>query len=476
MDRPNFLIIMSDEHNPAYSSVYGHPTVQTPNLDRLAAEGSTFENAYCNSPLCVPSRASFMSGRYVHEVEVWDNANTLRTDQITWAHRLNSLGYDTALCGKMHFVGPDQMHGFKHRLLEDIHGGGTTTGRLPDWSTGGHFGETIDNARRLTEVPRSGDYFHLRYDDEVTARTVEFLSQPDRRERPFAICASIFTPHFPFIARDQHYFKYYADNVEMPRLGAGDLGELHPQNERLLDVFQSRDIPPEQVRKARAAYYGMCTFADEKIGQMVDALDYLGLGENTVVIYVADHGEQLGEKGLWYKCGFYDASTKIPFLVRWPGVTSPGSRFKRVTSLLDVVKTVLEGAGADSELCHGTSLLPLLSGAEPDGGGEAICDYYAHGSIAPGRSIRQGRHKLNYYHGERPELFDLEDDPEEVSDLAGDPAHAETVQRLTAAALKDWDPEEIARRVIHSQQSRSKLVGAVGDQAWGQPYQGGDFA
>ena len=475
MDRPNFLIIMSDEHNPAYSSVYGHPTVQTPNLDRLAAQGSTFENAYCNSPLCVPSRASFMSGRYVHDVEVWDNANTLRTDQVTWAHRLNAIGYDTALCGKMHFVGPDQMHGFKHRLLEDIHGGGTTTGRLPSWATG-NFEEMPNNARRLTETPRSGDYFHLQYDDEVARRTVEFLSQPDRKERPFAICASIFTPHFPFIARDQHYYKYYPDNVEMPRHGVGDLGELHPQNERMLDLFQVRDIPAEQVRKARAAYYGMCTFADEKIGQMVDALDYFGLGENTVVAYVADHGEQLGEKGLWYKCGFYDASTKIPFLVRWPGVTTGGSRYTRVTSLLDLVKTVLEGAGADSDLCEGTSLLPLLSGEEADGGGTAICDYYAHGSIAPGRSIRKGRYKLNYYHGESSELFDLEGDPQETNDLAGDPGHAATLRELTSLALENWDPELITRRVIDSQQSRTKLLGGVGEQPWGQPYQGGDFA
>ncbi len=475
MDHPNFLIIMSDEHNPAYSSVYGHPTVETPNLERLAAAGATFENAYCNSPLCVPSRASFMSGRYVHDLEVWDNANTLRTDQITWAHRLNSLGYDTALCGKMHFVGPDQMHGFKYRLLEDIHGGGTTTGRLPDWETG-HFTNAPNNARRLIEVPRPGDYFHLRYDDEVASRTIEFLSQPDRRERPFAICASIFTPHFPFIARDQHYYKYYPDNVELPKHGYGDLGELHPQSERMLDMFQVRDIPAEQVRKARAAYYGMCTFADEKIGQMVDALDYLGLGDNTVVAYVSDHGEQLGEKGLWYKCGFYDASTKIPFLVRWPGVTQAGSRYTRVTSLLDLVKTVLEGAGADSELCEGTSLLPLLSGEEADGGGTAICDYYAHGSIAPGRSIRQGRYKLNFYRGERPELFDLEGDPEEINDLAGDPAHTQTLERLREAAFASWDPGAIALRVIDSQRSRSKLIGAVGDQPWGQPYQGGDFA
>ena len=475
MDRPNFLIIMSDEHNPAYSSVYGHPTVETPNLERLAESGATFENAYCNSPLCVPSRASFMSGRYVHDLDVWDNANTLRTDQITWAHRLNSLGYDTALCGKMHFVGPDQMHGFKYRLLEDIHGGGTITGRLPDWETG-YFSNAPDNASRLTETPRSGDYFHLRYDDEVTSRTIEFLSQPDRGDRPFAICASIFTPHFPFIARDQHYYKYYPDNVEMPKHGLGALGELHPQNERMLDMFQVRGVSQEQIRKARAAYYGMCTFADDKIGQMIDALEYQGLADNTVVVYVADHGEQLGEKGLWYKCGFYDASTKIPFLVRWPGVTQPGSRFTRVTSLLDLVKTVLEGAGADSELCEGASLLPLLSGDESDGGGTAICDYYAHGSVAPGRSIREGRYKLNYYHGERPELFDLEADPDEVNDLAGDVAHRQTLERLLAAALAGWDPDEIARRVIDSQQSRGKLIDAVGDQPWGQPYQGGNFA
>ncbi len=474
MDRPNFLIIMTDEHNPYFSSPYGHPTVRTPNLDRLAASGATFEHGYCNSPLCVPSRASFMAGRYVHQVQVWDNAASFATDQITWAHRLNVAGYDTALCGKMHFVGPDQKHGFSQRLLDDIHGGGSVTGTLPDWRTGS-FNSPPTNAQRLTEIPGPGDHEHQQYDDEVASRTIDFLSQPDRSERPFAICASIFTPHFPFIARDEYYYQYYPDNVDMPNHAYGELGELHPQNERMLTHFELRDIPDEQIRKARAAYYGMCTFADERIGAILDALEENGLAENTVVAYVADHGEQLGEKGLWYKCGFYDHSTRIPFMVRWPGLTEGGSRYTRVVSLLDLVSTMLDGAGADSEFVEGTSLLPLLEGNEADGGGTAICDYYAHGSVGPGRSIRQGRYKLNYYHGESSELFDLEADPDEVHDLIDDPEHAATVASLTTAALADWDPGAIVDQVLESQQSRMKIAGGIGAHPWGPPWRNGSF-
>lgn len=475
MDRPNFLIIMTDEHNPYYSSVYGHPIVRTPNLDRFAASGSTFEYGYCNSPLCVPSRASFMSGRYVDAVDVWDNNSTLRSDQVTWAHRLNAAGYDTALSGDMHFVGADQMHGFKYRLLDDIHGGGGVSGFLPDWRTGS-FSEAPTNAPQPTEIPGPGDHQNQQDDDEVARRTIEFLAQPDRQDRPFAICASIFTPHHPFVARDQYYYQYYPDNVDMPNHGVGEQGALHPQNERLLDHFETRNIPPEQIRKSRAAYYGLCTFADEKIGQILDALENFGLAENTVVAYVADHGEQLGEKGLWYKCGFYDHSTRIPFMVRWPGLTEGGTRYQRVVSLVDLVKTMLEGATADTGQCEGSSLLPLFSGQIADGGGTAICDYYADGSVGPGRSIRQGRFKLNYYHGESSELFDLEEDPHELVDLASDPAYASAVADLTEAALADWDPAQIVARATNSQISRAKMAGGIGKNIWGAPLRNGNFS
>lgn len=178
--RPNFLIVMSDEHAPQVSSPYGHPFIQTPNLQRLADQGVVFENSYCNSPLCVPSRASFMTGRHLYQIGVWDNGVPLASDEPTWAHRLNALGYDTALSGKMHFVGPDQHHGFTERLLEDVHGSGRIAG--PDWTVGVRDGG--EKMRRRIEEAGPGDSNYQRYDEEAVARSIAYLQDPARRNVP----------------------------------------------------------------------------------------------------------------------------------------------------------------------------------------------------------------------------------------------------------------------------------------------------
>ena len=193
MAQPNFLIVMSDEHDPRVSEPYGHPFVHTPNMRRLADRGVAFENGYCNSPLCVPSRASFMTGRHLHRIGVWDNGVPLASDEPTWAHRLNAAGYDTALAGKMHFVGPDQRHGFARRLVEDIHGLGTIN--PPDWRRDGP-----GNARMRERFAEAGpgESTHQLYDDEVTRQSVAYLADPARCERPWALCASLITPHFPW--------------------------------------------------------------------------------------------------------------------------------------------------------------------------------------------------------------------------------------------------------------------------------------
>ncbi len=238
--------------------------------------------------------------------------------------------------------------------------------------------------------------------------------------------------------------------------------------------FDCADVPEEQVRKARAAYYGLVEFADERIGALLDALDTNGLAENTVVAYVADHGEMLGQHGLWYKCTFYKPSSRIPLIIRWPGTVRAGSRYTHVTSLLDVVASMLDIADADTAFTDGTSLMPLLTGNQQDGGGLTIAEYEGHGVTTPCRMVRRGPYKLNHYHGERSELYNLETDPNEFEDLIDKPEHATVIRELTEIALDGWDGQAICDRVIRSQQER--LITAKGlDAPWSPPWRNGKY-
>ncbi|MDP6349237.1 MAG: sulfatase-like hydrolase/transferase [Chloroflexota bacterium] len=472
MARPNFLIFMTDEHDPGVSSPYGHPFMETPAMQRMADAGAVFENAYCNSPLCVPSRSSFMTGKHLHRIRVWNNSMSLGSDQPTWAHRMRAAGYETCLAGKMHFVGPDQMHGFDRRIVPEIHGLGGGDFGLTDWDVGRMKPNTI----RLHDDPGPGPHPHMDHDDEVVRQSTAFLSEPERQEKPWVLCSSIFTPHYPFIARPEYYYNYYPEHADLPDIPEGHLEDQHPQSKRLREYFSCNGVPEEQVRKARAAYYGLVEFADSCIGHILDSLESNGLADNTVVIYVADHGEMNGEHGMWFKCSFYEQASRIPLIIYWPGVTEAGSRFDQVTSLLDVVQTMLDIGEADATGTDGISLQPLLRGDDEDAEGIAFCEYEAHGTDRAERMVRRGRYKLNYYHGEPPELFDLEDDPGEMNDLAADPASAGIVQELTALVLDGWDPDAIEADVRHRQDEIKIVVDGMDGKPWGPSWRRGRFA
>ncbi|HZO26678.1 MAG TPA: sulfatase-like hydrolase/transferase [Chloroflexota bacterium] len=370
-----------------------------------------FENTYCNSPLCVPSRASFMTGKYVHRIGVWDNAASLSSNEPTWAHRLNLAGYETAISGKMHFIGEDQRHGFQKRLVSDIHG--KMMRALVDWDTKEGW-NTAGHRERLAEAG-PGEYLYSQYDDCVATRAAEYLAEPERKDGPWALCVGLITPHFPLIVREKYWNMYYPRHADLPDMPEGHLDELHPQNKRMREYFGLEGATEEQTRRARAAYYGLVTFTDERIGQVVDALERNGLAENTVVVYVSDHGEMMGEHGLWWKCTFYESSSRVPLIVSWPKRFEPGRR-TAITSLVDLTRTVIDLAGCevdDSDL-DGRVLTGLLDGTEQDGGGVAFSEYEAHGTDRPSRMVRRGQYKLNYYHGEPIELFNVVDDPGDV--------------------------------------------------------------
>lgn len=459
---PNVLIVMSDEHDPAISSAYGHPFVATPAMERLAAAGARFDAAYCNSPICAPSRASFVTGKHLHRIGVWDHGSLLAPDEPTWAHRLNRLGYETAMIGRMHFNGPDQHHGFQIRAVPDdepVFGRRWAASTLTPADWDGPLARARKGLRHLDAGP--GETDRQIYDDQVVAAAKLYLNRVAVSEKPWAACVGFISPHYPFTVREEYWRRYYPRHADLPETTEEELAVLHPQNRRFREFWGCADAPDEVVARARAGYYGLVSFVDDRLGEIIDHVESLGLVEQTMIVYLSDHGELHGDHGMWCKASFYEQSVRIPMIISWAGHFLEAARLSRVTSLVDLVRTVVDLAGSPSGLdddLDGTSLVPLLLGEEPDGGGEALSEFTAQMTDRPARMIRRGRYKLNYYWNEPLELYDLESDPRELTNLAALPAAEPIVAELTAAVLHGWDPAEIDMRVRENQAKRRLIV------------------
>jgi choline-sulfatase len=457
------LLIMSDEHGPMFSSAYGHPIVSSPNLDRLAAAGVTFDAAYCPSPLCAPSRAAFMTGKHVHRARAYDNGAPFPSDEATWAHMLRAAGYEVVLDGKMHFIGPDTLHGFDRQLVSDR----TSSIAGSDWPDpfprGFRDGATT---RRWVEEAGSGKKGNLVFDDQVEAAALAYVrekaaAQQHTQDQPWLLCASFLAPHFPLVVPEPYFSMYYPHNVDMPTIPPGHVESQHPVHERGRLAYDLFGYTDEQIRRCRAAYYGLVTHFDERIGRLLEAVSHPALRENTVIIYTSDHGEFIGEHGLWWKNDFYEHSSRVPLIASWPGRFSAGQRFGGAVSLLDVARTLVDLAGApDPGDLDGDSLLPVLR--DPQRAAwkdEAYCEYYGHSTNRPQRMIRSGRWKLCFYHREPVELFDLQSDPAEFDNLAGRPEYAAVQEALTRRVLAGWDPDAVAAEVRRSHRNRHIIGG-----------------
>jgi choline-sulfatase len=464
--QPNFLIVMSDQHDPMRSSAYGHPFARTPTMDRLAREGVTFGSAYCNTPLCAPGRISFMTGRYVHHIETWDNSTPHPSDLVTWAHHLRARGYDAALSGKMHFLGPDQLHGFRAQLAVDLHAEqrheiycwNAQDGPIAPPHPWRHVAEAGVGTSRVLDV-----------DDQVERAALAYLRDPARRDQPFALCVGFIAPHDPWLVPEPYFSSYYPD-VDMPNLPPGHLESLPPAAQVLRDRHRmAGPFSEEEIRRTRAAYYGMLTRLDEQIGRLLDCLDEQGLADDTVVVYTSDHGEMLGEHGLWRKSNFYEQSARVPLQLRLPDRRWAGRRVDAAVSLVDLTATVLDLAGVPAETAgadlDGVSLLPGLRGDLP-WRDEAFGEYLAHGNDRPRAMIRRGHWKLTYGYvpDDRPqlELYDLARDPGELENLAGRPEHAAVERALIGRLLEGWDPAAIKVAVERSQRERMLIAAGAG--------------
>ena len=453
--RPNILFIESDQHNPAVIGANGDPVIQTPNLDALTARGIVFETNYCASPICVPSRASMLTGRHPYQNEVWTNNQYLHSAIPTFAHSLGAAGYKPVQIGRMHFNGPDQLHGFTERFVGDHNSNHLGASEIDH----GELKGTQGPDRISLKLSGRGQNAYQVHDEAVTKRTVTFIDEhaASNKPDPFCLAVGMMLPHQPFVSSKKD-FDYYEGKVPPPKNLTSLANETHPYLKWWKSHTGIEDVSSEEIERCRTAYYGLVTRLDYLLGDIFEALDRHGLLENTLIIYTADHGEQIGEKGLWWKQTFYEDSVKVPAIISWPARLPTGLRINRVTSQLDLNATMLDLAGAPPlPSSYGRSLLPVIDNPESDQWQDIAYSEYctepgdpSHSNgdqIWQHRMVRKNEWKLNYYHNMPSQLFNLTHDPDEMNDLSGSTEHAHIVRDMTELVLKDWEPKTIEKKI-----------------------------
>lgn len=446
---PNILLIMADQLVPFLTGAYDHPVVQTSHLNGLVDQGVRFDAAYTPYPLCAPARAAFMTGIYASRTGCYDNAAALPSDAPTIAHYLTNAGYETVLSGKMHFIGPDQRHGFRQRLTTDVYPAGfdwvpilDEAGQFP---RGGHA--------RMYVPPNVGVRpwtKFLSYDEETHFRALEYLRERGRTTpaAPFFLAVSYHHPHDPFHVTQELWDLYEGAAIDIPECPA-NLAETYSAMDRWLNEVHETDQvnlgDPDSLTQLRRAYYGLVTYIDRKVGELLATLEQTGQ-RDTIVIFTSDHGDMLAEKRMVQKRCFYEWSVRIPLIVRFPDGRAAGRKVAEPVSLLDVVPTLLDLAGvpaAERLPLDGTSLMGLVAGTDTTAR-IVFSEYHVEKVRAPCFMVRAGNYKYVYIHGHGSQLFDLMADPGEWHNLAGRPEMQKLEEELRGLILAQFDPDRIA--------------------------------
>lgn len=445
----NLILILSDEHNRAIAGCYGHPLARTPNLDALAARGTIFRNAYCNSPICVPSRAALATGRYVHRTGCWDNAQPYRGHIPSWHHGVRDAGVETVAIGKLHFRSSVDDNGFDDEIMAvHIHGAGDLKGLL---RRPGHKSESVaDLAREAGE----GESAYYRFDRAVAARASGWIAARAARKAaaPFVLFIGFVLPHFPLIAPRAFYRLFEDHGLDALRAGLDAPAPDHPALRAMRRTFAHDDHFDDARRLvALRAYFGMVAALDAHVGQVLAALNAAGLRPSTDVIYTSDHGDNLGNRGMWEKSLMYEDSAAVPLIAAGPDF--PAAREDTPVSLVDIAPTVLEATGVEaSDLVSdmdGRSLFDIPRRPEPERA--VFAEYHAEHARTGTFMLRRGRYKLIHFVGYRSQLFDLECDPAEVRDLAGEPGFQDVLRSLEAALRALVDPQAVSDRAFRDQ-------------------------
>ena len=453
-EKPNILIVMVDQLTGTLFPDGPADWLHTPNLRALAEKSVRFANSYTASPLCAPARASFMSGQLPQRTRVYDNAAEFASDIPTYAHHLRRAGYQTTLSGKMHFVGPDQMHGFEQRLTTDIYP--ADFGWTPDYRKPG---ERIDwwyhNLGSVTGAGIAEITNQLEYDDDVAHQAIQKLYDLSRGAdpRPWCLTVSFTHPHDPFVAR-RKYWDLYADCAHLDAPDAIAYADQDPHSKRLMDACDWRglEITPEHIRRARHAYFANISYVDDKIGEILETLK--ATRQEAIIVFVSDHGEMLGRRGLWFKMNFFEGSARVPMMICAPGL--PPGLIETPVSTIDLLPTLCDLAGISMDeimpWTDGTSLTPLANGF--DRTAPVAMEYAAEGTITPMVALRMGRWKYTRCNADPEQLFDLDQDNEERANLAEDPAHAATLAHFRTLADTKWNLAHYDAEVRQSQARR----------------------
>lgn len=445
MRSDNLLIIMSDQHNAKVLGCHDHPLIRTPNLDRLAERGTRFSNAYTHSPICVPARAAFATGRYLHDIRFWDNATPYDGSVPSWGHRLLAQGHYTRSIGKLHYRSGDDANGWgdEEIPMHVVDGVGDLLGSIRDrLELKGKMREVILNAG-------SGESSYTRYDYDIAERTSAWLQTQAKQpgDKPWTLFCSLVCPHPPLKAPDEFYQLYPLEQIPWPVEATEAEGWcMHPAIADYRRAFRwAEGFTEEQIRRARAAYFGMVTYLDHNIGKILETLNETGLSQTTRVIYTSDHGDNLGNHGLWNKNTLYEDAAAVPLIIAGADIPA-GHIIDEPVNHLDCFPTILQATGCefsdeDQEL-PGTSLLELANGGSRKKP-MLLTQYHASGSTTGYFLIRKKQFKYIHYVAFAPQLFDLSKDPDEINDLAADPAYAGILSECEDELRELCDPEAI---------------------------------
>lgn len=457
---PNILLICTDQQRFDAVGCYGNSHIETPNLDRLSEHSVVFENCYVQNPVCSPSRASLMTGRYVPSHGLHANGVDLPAGQDLFSRRLADAGYDCGLVGKFH-LGACQYGRSEPRADDGF--------RVFRWAHDPYRGSSENAYHRwlkashpdLYEYAMSGDGEHswdtmpteTHYSRWIGDETIDFIQSSRQPDRPFFFVANFFDPHHGFGAPKEYLDRYDPMSLPHPITREGELADAPPvlteasQRSYAGHARGFAEYTFHELQESRAAYYAMVTLVDDEVGRILDALDAADLTQDTLVVFTSDHGEMLGDHQLMLKGPFmYDCAVRVPLIVRWPGVALPGRRSELV-QWVDLAPTFLQAAGqAVPSRYQGASLSGLLAGSDQSWRDWALCQYRDSGhSYDPPVQVtmlRHGQWKLIVHHG-RPstsrertgQLFDLAVDSAELHNLWDDPAHRDQRRRLTELLL-----------------------------------------
>ncbi len=450
MTQSNLLVIMSDEHQARAMGCAGHHLAQTPHLDALAARGTRFTDAYTNCPICVPARASFATGQYVHQTRMWDNAMPYDGSIPGWGHALQAKDIAVESIGKLHYRAEEDPAGFdrEHMPMMVANGVGMV------WASIRKEDERVHGkGRMLGDYIGPGGSKYIDYDASITERTKQWIRErarlPDKR--PWCLYVGLVAPHFPLVAPQAFYDLYPTDRLPKPKLDPRDGYQRHPWVEKQNAFMDSESKFADEHERSRAiaAYFGLCSWLDHNVGEIIDALTAAGLLENTTVIYTSDHGDNVGARGLWGKSNLYLESVAVPLIMAGPGV--PAGTCDTAVSLVDLSKTIASHFGVPLDAAPGARSLRDIARNPEDRDRVVFSEYHAAGAVSGAFMLKKGRWKYHHYVGFTPELFDLDCDPEELNDLAASPTHADVVVAMERELRAICNPEEIDAQAFADQ-------------------------